>query len=368
MDASVYLKRMDKVREGMAKQGIDVFLVSPSSNLFYLTGYAVHGDERLLLLVLPREGSPFLLANLLYKEQVKSLPVKEFVYWKDGEEPFGLLKSEMEKRNIPIRKAALEPEIPALFALPLNQTFPSAGFVLGSPLIAPLRQIKDESELDLIRKACRAADKALGELIDRGLYWIGKTEADFCRELGNELDRAGISSFGASVQVGENSAIPHYTTGNAVIEKGKNLLIDYWGRYSGYFTDSTRTFHFGKPDSEFEKIYAIVLEAHLAAQAAARPGNVLGDVDLAARSVIEKAGYGEYFTHRLGHGLGIDVHEGDSANKGVTVPIEKGMVFSIEPGIYLPGKFGVRIENLVAINEKGPEALHSFPRELKVIE
>ena len=368
METSVYLKRMNRVKEGMSKQGIDAFLVSPSSNLFYLTGYAVHGDERLLVLVLPREGEPFLLANLLYKEQVKLLPVKDFVYWKDGEEPFGLLKKEIEKRNIPMKKAALEPEIPAFFVLPINQTFPEATFVLGSPLTEPLRQIKDESELELIRRACKEADKALGALINKGSYWVGKTEAEFCRELATELNRGGVNAFGASVQAGENSAIPHYTTGNAIIEKGKNLLIDYWGSYAGYFTDSTRTFHFGRPDKEFEKVYAIVLEAHLAAEAAARPGNVLGDVDLAARSVIEKYGYGEYFTHRLGHGLGIDVHEGASANKGVNVPIEPGMVFSIEPGIYLPGKFGVRIENLVAINKKGPEVLHTFPRELVVIE
>ena len=168
--------------------------------------------------------------------------------------------------------------------------------------------------------------------------------------------------------VGANAALPHYGVGKAVIEKGKCLLVDFWSRLEGYYTDCTRTFHFGRPDREFEKIHAIVLEAHLAAEAAARPGNTLGDVDFAARSVIEKYGYGEYFTHRTGHGIGIDIHEGDSVNKGVKTPIAPGMVFSIEPGIYFPGRFGVRIENLVATGEKGPEALHAYPRELKVIE
>ncbi|MCL1818548.1 MAG: M24 family metallopeptidase, partial [Spirochaetaceae bacterium] len=170
------------------------------------------------------------------------------------------------------------------------------------------------------------------------------------------------------VAVGQNAAIPHYGIGNAVIEKGKCFLVDFWGTLDGYYSDCTRSFHFGRPDSEYEKIYAIVLEAHLAAEAASRPGNVMEDVDRAARSVIERYGYGENFTHRTGHGLGIDVHEGASADKGVSVPIEPGFVFSIEPGIYFPSRFGVRIENLVAIGDKGPEVLHAYPRELRIIE
>ena len=368
MDANIYLSRMEKVKKEMAKADVDVFLVSPSSNLFYLTGYALGGDERLLLLILPRDGAPFILANLLYSEQTKPLPVQDQVYWKDGEDPFSLLASEINKRNIKVKKAALEPQIPALFSLPLSKTFSGAGFVLGSSLTEGLRQYKDESEINLIRKACRESDRALAAIIDKGAYWIGKTESDFLMELTMEINKGGVNNFGASVQTGANAAIPHYTTGYGIIEKGKCLLCDFYGRYKGYYTDCTRTFHFGKPDPEFEKVHAIVLEAHLAAEARAKPGNLLEDVDIAARSVMEKHGYGEYFTHRTGHGLGIDVHEGDPANTGVKVPIRPGMVFSIEPGIYIPGRFGVRIENLVAIGEKGPEALHSFPRELRVIE
>ena len=144
--------------------------------------------------------------------------------------------------------------------------------------------------------------------------------------------------------------------------------MDFWVRYEGYFTDCTRTFHMGQPEDEFIKVHAIVLEAQKAALAKACIGSTLGDVDYAARSVIEKAGYGEYFTHRTGHGCGIDVHEGDSVNSGVNVPIKPGMVFSIEPGIYLPGRFGVRIENLIAVGKNGKEVLHSFPRELMIIE
>jgi Xaa-Pro aminopeptidase len=368
MAETVYSGRMEKAREEMRKAGLDVFMISPSSNLFYFSGYGVGGDERLLLLVLPLEGEPFVLANLLYKEQVKSLPVNEFVYWKDGDDPFSLLKNEIEKRNIRMRRAALEPQIPALFTLPLGRTFPETHFELGSSLADALRQFKDAEELELIRKACRESDRALAAVIGKGSsYWIGKTEADFSEELSAELRRGGVLSFGATVAVGANAAVPHHGIGKTVIETGKCLLVDFWGRFEGYYTDCTRTFHVGKPDSEFEKIHAIVMEAQMAAEAAARPGNTVGDVDRAARSVIEKYGYGDCFTHRTGHGLGIDVHEGASINTGVEFPVTPGMVFSIEPGIYFPGRFGVRIENLVAIGEKGPEILHAYPRELKVI-
>jgi Xaa-Pro dipeptidase len=358
---------MNGVREEMGKRGVDLFLVSPSSNLFYLSGYAVHGDERLLLLVLPREGEPFVLANLLYKDQVETLPVKEFAYWKDGEDPFALLKKEIEKRNFPAGKTALEPQLPAFFSLPLEERFPHTVFTLGSPLTDTLRRYKDSEELELIRRACKLSDQALAAVIGKGRYWVGKTEAQFREELTAELRRLGVAAYDAIVAVGANGAVPHHVTGETVIEEGKGLLIDFGGRLGGYYTDCTRTFHFGAVDAEFEKVYNIVLEAHLAAEAAARPGNLLGDVDAAARLVIEKAGYGPCFTHRTGHGLGIDGHEGVSAAKGETTPMAAGMVFSIEPGIYLPGRLGVRIENLVAVGPAGPEVLHAFPRELKVI-
>ena len=374
MEKNTFFERMEKVREKMAEKGIDAFFVSPSSNLFYLTGYELKGDERLFLLVLPAGGAPsednepFILANLLYKEQVKHLYVKDSVFWKDGEDPFVLLKNEIKKRNIKIKTAAFEPSLPALFSLPMGRTFPDVQFELGSSLTDPIRQIKDESELSLIRRACRESDRALAAVMDKGSYWIGKTEDEFGEALSSELRKGGVTYFGATIAAGENAALPHYGIGRACIEKGKCFLTDFWGRLGGYYTDCTRTFHFGKPEKEFEKIHSVVLEAQEAAQLKALPGNTLGDVDEAARSVIEKYGYGVNFTHRTGHGLGIDIHEGASADKGVNVPLVPGMVFSIEPGIYLPGRFGVRIENLVAIGEKGHEIFHTYPRELKVIE
>jgi len=367
MDKQIYCKRLEKVRQKMDKKGIDVFFASPSSNLFYLTGCDISPDERLFLFVLPKEGENFLIANLLYKQQTKDLPVNNQIYWKDGDDPFKILKNVIKKQKIIIKTAALEPQITALLTLPLYETFSDTKFFLGSSLVDPLRKIKDDYELDLIRKACRESDRALAALIDKGNYWLEKTELEFLRELSREMENGGITSFGGSVQAGSNAAIPHYMTGNKKIEKGNCLLVDFWGRYQGYYTDCTRTFHFGNPDSEFKKIYEVVLEAHLASEAKAKAGSTLEEVDIASRNVIIKNGYGDYFTHRTGHGLGIDVHEGDSVNTGVKTIMKPGMVFSIEPGIYLPGRFGVRIENCVAVNESGVEVFHNYPRELIVI-
>jgi Xaa-Pro dipeptidase len=368
MEERVYRGRMDRVREAMKAQGIDLYLAGPSSNLFYLCGYAVGGDERLFLLALPVEGEPFILANELYRDQAAGLPVGGLALWKDGEDPFALLERELEGRRWPLGRIALEARIPALFSLPLAERFPRSAFSLGSPLTDPLRLCKDAEELELIRRASVAADKALGTLISWGGYWLGRTEAQFRDALVAELAACGLRAWDPIVAAGPNGAVPHHLTGQSPIEAGKGLLVDFGGALEGYYTDCTRTFHFGRPGAEFERVYNTVLEAHLAAEAAAKPGNVLGDVDLAARSVIEKAGYGPCFTHRTGHGLGIDLHEGVSLTRGETTPIVPGMVFSIEPGIYLSGRLGVRIENLVAIGPEGPEALHRFPRDLTVID
>jgi Xaa-Pro dipeptidase len=365
MNQEFYRRRLQKTRELMKEQGVDIFFVSPSPNLRYLSGYSLRGDERLFLLVLPVRGEPFALVNALYRAQAEIMPVSEFVVWSDGEDPVVLLKAEVEKRLFPDGKAALDPSLPALFSVPLSRAFPETEFILGSPLTNPQRQYKDAAELDLIRRASALADRSLGNLISRGDYWVGKAERDFAEELAAQMRRAGFETCDSIVAVGANAAVPHHVTGDTAIQPGKGLLIDFWGSYEGYFTDCSRTFFIGEPDAEFEKVYGIVLEAHLAAEAKARPGNLLGDVDAAARTVIEGYGYGNYFTHRTGHGLGIEDHEGAPVAPGEKTPVKPGMVFSIEPGIYLPGKLGVRIENLVAIGEQGPEVLHQYPRELR---
>ncbi|MDR1948197.1 MAG: Xaa-Pro peptidase family protein [Spirochaetaceae bacterium] len=366
MEQSCYTARLERVRAGMKTRGIDVFILGPSSNLRYLTGYTMPGDERPLFLVLPSEGPAFILANLLYRSQVEVLPVEDRLFWTDGEDPFAVLQEAVARRGLPLGRAALEPHLPAAFSLPLGLSFPRTQFVLGDALTAELRQYKDPAELELIRYASREADRILGAVMERGSSWLGHREAELAEVIHALFREAGLEPWDAIVAAGENGASPHHASGSTPIQAGKGLIVDFGGRYQGYTTDCTRTFFFGSPSPEFEELHRIVLEAHLAAEEAARPGNTLGDVDAAARGTIEKYGYGDYFTHRTGHGIGLDTHEGASASRGETTPLKAGMVFSIEPGIYLPGRFGVRIENLVAITETGREVLHRFPRELQV--
>ncbi|MDR3144887.1 MAG: Xaa-Pro peptidase family protein [Treponema sp.] len=366
MEQNPYAARLGRVRERMRDRGIDVFILGPSPDLRYLTGCALPADERPLFLVLPAEGPAFLLANLLYKPQVETLPVEECILWADGEDPFERLRGAVSRHGLSMDKAALEARLPAAFSLPLAQSFPRAQFVLGTSLTAELRQCKDEGELGRIRHASREADRILKTVMDQGSYWLGRREADLAGALHALFREARMEPWDAIVAVGENGAVPHHRTGDTLIQEGKGLIVDFGGWFQGYATDCTRTFFFGPPPEEFKRVYRIVLEAHLAAEAAARRGNTLGDVDAAARRVIEQYGYGACFTHRTGHGIGLDIHEGASASRGETSPIREGMVFSIEPGIYLPGRFGVRIENLVAVTKDGTEILHRFPRELRI--
>lgn len=181
------------------------------------------------------------------------------------------------------------------------------------------------------------------------------------------MTKQGLNAHGAIVAVGANAAVPHHVTGQTIIEKGNCMLVDYGANCEGYCSDMTRTFHFGEPSDEFKRVYEVVKEANRRGQEAAKIGNLLQDVDRAARSYIESQGYGPYFTHRTGHGIGLEGHEGPSAAEGVEVPIVPGMAFSIEPGIYFPGRFGVRIEDQALIREDGLHILHDFSREIRII-
>ncbi len=352
----------------MKEDGVDCFLVSPSSDLIYLCGYAVHGDERFLALVLAPDTEPFLLANGLYEQQARQANVSDFCFWADGDDPFSLLKQELEKRHIHTGCIALDAVMPARFVISLMGAFPGAAFVNGNLITAGLRLYKDRVEMDAMKAATRKADEALSAVLEKGRAWIGQTETDFMTDLVREMTARGIAGGGGIAAVGENAAVPHHVTGETRIRDGACLLADFGGTYDHYQTDMTRTVHFGQPSEEFKEIYQIVLEANLAGEAAAIEGNRLEDVDRAARSVIEQHGYGKYFIHRTGHGIGIDCHEGPSAQEGEKTLIRRGMAFSCEPGIYLPGRFGVRIEDQVLIEEDGhTQILHQYPKGLHVI-
>lgn len=368
MKESPFSARIAKTMGWMREENVDCLIVTPSSDMKYLCGYSINGDERFLGLILSPDREPFIVANTLYELQVTETPVTEFAYWDDGTDPFLCLKHEMDKREIPTKSIAINSAMPAMFSLPIASLYPEAKLRNCSPAIQKLRMYKDRSEMDAMIAATAMADKALDACIRKGRYWLGKTESEFLGEFRLEMSKLGLNEPGGIVAVGKNAAVPHHHTGDTIIQEGKCLLIDFGGTYKNYNTDMTRTFFFGNPSEKFVEVYNIVLKACLAGEAAAKVGNCLEDVDIAARDVIKKAGYGEYFIHRTGHGIGIDNHEGPSAGIGEKTRIAPGMAFSCEPGIYLPGKFGVRIEDQVLIEEDGTtRILHSFPKELKPI-
>lgn len=369
MKDSPFTARIQKTFDLMRDKRVDCLIVTPSSDMKYLCGYSIKGDERLLVLVLAPGKEPFIVANTLYELQVTETPITEFAYWNDGENPFDCLREQMEKRGIHAGTIAINADMPARFSLPIAGLYPLAKLVNFSPEVQTLRNYKDRAEMDAMIAATAKADIALEKCMSMGSYWVGKSETEFMSTLAAELNKLGVNDAGACVAVGEHAAVPHHHTGLSPIEMGKCFLVDFGGNYQNYNTDMTRTFFFGKPDQKFVDVYNIVLEACLAGEAAAKAGNRLEDVDIAARSVIKKYGYGDYFIHRTGHGIGIDCHEGPSAGTGEKTVIAPGMAFSCEPGIYLPGEFGVRIEDQVLIEEDGStRILHSFPKNLICIE
>lgn len=356
--------RMGRVLEAMGQAGLDTLLLTPSSSLKYVLGQSPIADERLFVLALSPGRRPFLLANSLYALEAEEMFSGDKVFWRDGEDPYPLLGRELERRGYPLSRLAVDQSTQARFLLPLMELLPLSRLCSAAPVLDALRVCKDPEERERLREACRRGDQALERVMARGGDWVGRTEAEFFARLSYEMTALGLEEPGACVCAGANAADPHHTAGQAVIRRGSCLLVDFGGTYRNYYTDMTRTFWFGEPDPEFQRVHEVVRRANAAARAAAVPGRALQEVDRAARRVIQEAGYGAFFVHRTGHGVGIDVHEGPGAAEGETAELKPGMAFSIEPGIYLPGRFGVRIEDLVLMGEDGAEVLHRYPREL----
>lgn len=360
----------ERVKEAMKEQGVDLLLITPSSDMVYLLGKCMMSDERLNVYVVPAEGRDFLFVNDVYGQEVAGwgIPETEVVTWKDGENAVSLLLEQLEKKRLPYGKIGIGASMPAGFLVPLQEAFARTRFVLHREILGRMRRYKNEQEQSLMEEACSRCTEALKAVMKAGSGWIGKTEGAFADALCREMEQRGISEAGALVCAGAHAAVPHYTGKDGIISADACLLVDFGGKYRGYCSDMSRTFYFyggcGENDKrrEFEAVYGIVLAALEAGQGAAVLGGRMEDVDNAARRVIAEAGYGEYFTHRTGHGIGIDTHEEPCAASGDKSVIEPGLAFSVEPGIYLPGKFGIRIEDQIFMTVNGAKVLHDYPR------
>ncbi|WP_290810191.1 Xaa-Pro peptidase family protein [Halovivax sp.] len=360
-------ERTRRCRRALADVDADCVVLSPGPNMTYLSGFTDEPMERHLLLFVPREGDPTFLAPTMYDEQIRAASwVDDRRLWDDGEDPQGHLEAIADALDLRGGRVLVDDRMWALFTQDLRRTLPDATFGLASEVTTELRIRKDGTELAAMRRAGEIADAVSADVRALGDEAIGMTEQELAREIESRLVAAGGEgpSFEVVVGSGPNGAMPHHRHGDREIGPGDPVVLDFGTRVAGYPSDQTRTVAFGdaEPPSEFEDVFEVVCEAQEAGIDAAEPGATAEAVDRAARAVIDDAGFGDAFVHRTGHGVGLEVHEPPYVVAGNDRELEPGMVFSVEPGIYLEGRFGVRIEDLVVVTASGCERLNRSPR------
>ncbi|KAB2338824.1 aminopeptidase P family protein [Cytobacillus depressus] len=361
--------RIQKLSTWMKENDVQVCFVSSPENVFYFSGFLSDPHERLLGLAVFQDEEPFLVCPALDKTDAKNAGwSNEIISYSDIENPWEMIHKSINSRVKKVENVAIEKEHMNVerFEI-LTQMFSGANFISAEEKLRKLRMIKDEKELSIIREACALADFA----IEAGCAEIkeGKTELEVLAAVEYALKKKGVRemSFSTMVLTGTNAASPHGNPGLTRIKKGDFVLFDLGVVVDGYCSDITRTVAYGDINEKQKEIYDTVLKAQLAAVEASKPGATCADIDLTARKIIADAGYGEYFPHRLGHGLGISVHEYPSLTETNPLILEEGMVYTIEPGIYVPEIAGVRIEDDLAITKDGAEILTKFPKELQII-
>ncbi|WP_108671278.1 M24 family metallopeptidase [Peribacillus acanthi] len=363
------LDKKNKLQNWLKEKEIDVAFVTSTDNVFYLSGFHSNPHERLLGLMTFQEGESILICPKMEIEEARHAGWnEEIIGYTDIEDPWEFIQAAVKKRGFTIRQAAIEKEHMNVERYEkLQATFSSPQLFSVEEVLRELRMVKSEDEMKLIREACKLADFA----IEVGVSEIkeGKTEMDILAAIEFELKKKGVNqmAFSTMVLTGANAASPHGTPGQTKIQKGDLVLFDLGVVYNGYCSDITRTVAFHDISEKQHEIYNTVLKAELAAVAATKPGKTAAEIDLTARNIIREAGYGEYFPHRLGHGLGISVHEYPSMTETNELVMKEGMVFTIEPGIYVPSVAGVRIEDDVLVTKDGCEILTQYPKELQII-
>jgi Xaa-Pro aminopeptidase len=360
-----YAGRLSRAQERAGAAGLDGLILSPSPDLIYLAGYDAPLLERLTVLVLHASADPVLIVPELERPRAASSPAGQLIEirsWRDAEDPYELVRTLIGAGHA----YGASDRMWAAHLLLLQESLPDAKFVPASMVLSPLRERKDEGEIELLRRAGQSADETFARICDEGLE--GRSERDVARSLAELLVETGHDAAAFTiVGSGPNAASPHHEPGDRLIKSGDTVVLDFGGRVGGYCSDITRTVVVGERPAEVEAVHAIVSEAQEAAFRTAGAGVPARKVDSAARVVIEKAGYRDAFIHRTGHGIGLEEHEAPYIVAGNDEGLEPGMCFSIEPGIYLEGRFGVRIEDIVAITGDGPIRLNDAPRDLTIV-
>ena len=354
--------RFDRVRRRLAELDLDALLLSIGADLPWLTGYTAMPLPRLTMLVLPADGEATLVVPRLEAPRVAEQPdLFDLRPWEETEDPVAIVADLVGGRRL----LAISDRAWAKPLLALQASLPDAKWQPASIVTGPLRAVKDADEIAALRKAAAAADRVATALVEGEIELIGCTEAAVSREISDRLREEGNQRVNfAIVGSGPNAASPHHDAGPRVIGRNESVVCDFGGTLDGYCSDITRTVFTGEPPSEFRDLYAVLEHAQAEAVGAACAGIPCEDVDAVARRIITDGGYGPNFVHRTGHGIGLEEHEDPYIVAGNCERLTRGNAFSIEPGIYVEGKWGARIEDIVVVNAYGPEAINTVDHSL----
>ena len=369
---SRYAERLAKARAASETAGLAAMLIGVGSDLRYLTGYAAMPLERLTVLVVRPGEPPVIVVPRLERgaaEEGLRTPV-EIRTWEETDDPYQLAAAGIVRAG----RVAVSDTMLAMHVLGIQRALGSdARFEVASTILRDLRMRKDPEEIALLREAAHAADRVVGQIAGGRL--VGRTEADVSREVRQRLvDEGHDEARFAIVASGPNSASPHHEASDRIIRAGEPVVLDIGGTLGGYGSDITRTIWVSGgdatngPSESFRHLFGVLHTAQASATAAVRPGVSCESIDASARTIIDAEGYGDAFFHRTGHGIGLDGHEDPYLVAGNELPLDTGMAFSVEPGIYLKGEFGARIEDIVVCGDDGPIVLNEAPRELLVVD
>jgi Xaa-Pro aminopeptidase len=366
--AGARAERLARARKEQAERGVDALLLGPSADLEYLTGYRPPSLERLTLLVLPAAGDARLVVPALEaplaRDHLGELGI-EVAAWAETEDPVALVGDTLAGVGAAGGRLGVGDRLWSAFLLRLQAALPTAGWTVASAVTRQLRMRKDAEEVEALARVAAAIDQVVEGL--PGLAWAGRSEREVARDIEQAIRDTHDDCCFVIVGAGPNGASPHHVPGDRVVRPGDPVVVDIGGRLDGYCSDTTRTLVVGEPPAGFPELYALLQAAQLAGCAAVAPGVAAEAVDAACRDPIAAAGHGELFLHRTGHGIGLEEHEDPYLVAGNHEPLEAGMAFSVEPGLYLRGRYGARIEDIVVCTSDGGRRLNRTSRDLRVV-
>lgn len=365
LDSRTYLARLDRARAEMAVHGVDAMILSLGQDMPYLMGYLAMPLERLTMLVVPRHGEASLIIPRLEAPRVHEMSdVFTMVPWNETEDPVAIAHRLLGSAQT----IAVGDQMWSRFLVDLLVHRPTAKYVRSVTVMEALRSRKDAAELAALIAAGAAADRVAAQLHAGDIPLVGRTEAEVSADISARLIAEGHQKVNfAIVAAGENAASPHHHAGDRVIRHGEIVLCDFGGTMDGYCSDITRCVHIGEPPKDIADAYAVLMKAQAAGVSAGVLGSTCENVDAVTRAIIDAAGYGEYFVHRTGHGIGMEEHEDPYMVSGNATPIAVGHAYSVEPGIYVPGKWGMRLEDIVVVTDNGPAPVNHTNHELVVL-